>query len=44
MAGLALAALKYVFDLVRPLVITWGTRYVKTRLSGAAAPAQYRRY
>src|SRR3954468_2149349 len=26
-AGLALAALKYAFDLVRPLILSWGKRY-----------------
>jgi hypothetical protein len=41
MAGLGLAALKWLFDLVRPLVISWGSRYVKSRLSGA--PPAYRR-
>jgi hypothetical protein len=41
MAGLGLAALKWLFDLVRPLIISWGSRYVKSRLSGGPAP--YRR-
>ena len=44
MAGLAVAALKYLFDLVRPMVIAWGTRYVKSRLSAGGAPQPYRRF
>ena len=44
MAGLAIAALKYLFDLVRPMVIAWGTRYVKSRLAAGGAPEPYRRF
>lgn len=46
-AGLLMAALTWAFSMVRPMLISWGTRKVKQMLAGGGGgmgPGGYRRY